>query len=77
MKIIQLLPGSGGVYSERWDGDHLSFGITAMGQSVSGVVNVLDATVMMEFELPGGLGIVPSGLRHRLQKVGQLLLTKK
>ena len=76
-KIINLLPGSGGPYSERWDGDRLSFGFAAMGQTVAGVVNVLDAAVTIAIELPGVLGIIGSGLKDRLQKVGQLLLTKK
>jgi hypothetical protein len=48
-----------------------------MGQTISGVVNVLDAAVMMELELPGVLGMIASGVKGRLQKVGQLLLTKK
>ena len=47
-----------------------------MGQTVAGVVDVLDAAVTMEIELPGVLGMIASGLKDRLQKVGQLLLTK-
>jgi hypothetical protein len=31
----------------------------------------------METELPGVLGMIASGLKGRLQKVGQLLLTKE
>jgi hypothetical protein len=76
-KIIHQLPGSGGTCSERWDGDRLTFGIAAMGQTVSGVVDVLDAAVTIEIELPGVLGMIASGLKDRLQKAGQLLLTKK
>jgi hypothetical protein len=51
-KIIHLLPGSAGNCSERWDGDRLIFGVAAMGQTVAGVINVLDAAVMMEIEVP-------------------------
>jgi len=76
-KIIHQLPGSGGTCSQRWDGDRLTFSVTAMGQSIAGVVDVLDAAVTIEIELPGVLGIIASGLKDRLQKVGQLLLTKK
>ena len=46
------------------------------GQTVSGVVDVLDAAVTMELELPGLLGMVAGGLKERLQKAGQLLLTR-
>jgi len=76
-KIIHLVPGSTGTCSESWEGDRLTFGVTTMGQTVAGVVNVLDAAVTMEIELPGVLGMLAGGLKDRLQKVGQLLLTKK
>ena len=76
-KIIQQLPRLGGACSQRWDGDRLTFGIAAMGQTVAGVVNVLDAAVTIEIELPGVLGIIASGLKDRLQKAAQLLLAKK
>jgi hypothetical protein len=71
------LPGSAGTSSERWDGDRLTFGVAAMGQTVTGVINVLDAEVTMEIELPGVLGMIAGGLKDRLQKVGQLLLRKE
>ena len=74
--ILQQLPGSGGTCSQRWDGDRLTFGVTAMGQTVAGVIDVLDAAVTMEIELPGVLGMLANGLKDRLQKAGQLLLTK-
>jgi hypothetical protein len=71
------LPGSGGAYSDLWDGDRLTFSVGAMGQTVAGVVNVLDASVTIEIELPGVLGMIATGVKGRLHKLGQLLLTKK
>ena len=76
-KIIGQLPGSAGNCSERWDGDRLVFGVAAMGQTITGVVDVLDAEVTMEIELPGLLGVLAGALKARLGKAGQLLLTKK
>jgi hypothetical protein len=76
-RIVQQLPVSGGTCSERWDGDRLSFSVAAMGQTVAGVIDVLDATVELEIALPGVLGIIATGLKGRLQQVGQLLLTNK
>ena len=77
-KITHLLPGgAGGNCSERWDGDRLIFGVAAMGQTVTGVITVLDAAVTMEVELPGVLSLIAGGLKDRLQTVGRLLLTKK
>jgi putative polyhydroxyalkanoate system protein len=76
-KIADQLPGGVAAGSEHWDGDRLSFSLTAMGQTIAGVVDVLDAAVTIEVELPGVLGMIASGLKDRLQKAGQLLLTKK
>jgi hypothetical protein len=76
-KMIHVLPGGAGHCSERWDGDRLVFSAAAMGQTVAGVVDVGDNAVTMEIQLPGVLGLIASGLKGRLQKAGQLLLTKK
>jgi hypothetical protein len=77
-QITRLLPGAaGGKCTERWEGDRLVFGVTTLGQTVAGVVTVLDAVVTMEIELPGVLGLIAGGLKDRLQNAGQLLLTKK
>lgn len=76
-KIVNLLPGKTGTCSERWDGDQLTFSAAALGQTVGGVINVLDNEVTMEIQLPGVLGMIANGLKDRLQKAGQLLLTKK
>jgi hypothetical protein len=75
-KIVHLLPGAGNC-SERWDGDRLVFSATALGQTVSGIVDVRDAEVAMEIELPGVLGMLAGALKDRLQKAGQGLLTKE
>lgn len=76
-KIVNLVPGNTGACSERWDGDQLTFRVAAVGQTVGGVINVLDAEVTICIELPGVLGMIANGLKGRLQKMGQLLLTKK
>lgn len=76
-KFIDQLPLSGAACSQRWDGDRLSFGITAMGQTLHGAIDVLDAAVTIEIELPGVLGMIAGGLQDRLRTAGQLLLTKK
>lgn len=70
------LPGVG-TCQERWDGDRLSFSAAAMGQTISGSIDVLDAVVTIRIDLPGVLGMIASGLKGRLEKAGQLLLTRK
>jgi hypothetical protein len=76
-EISRLVPGSAGACSERWEGDRLTFGVAAMGQTITGVIDVFDAAVRMEIELPGVLGVIAGGLKDRLEKVGQRLLTKE
>ena len=76
-KIVLQLPGSSGTCIQSWDGDRLTFSVKGLGQSVSGVVDVLDASVKMEIEMTGVLGLIASGLRGQLQKAGQLLLANK
>jgi hypothetical protein len=75
-KMIRVLPGGTGHCSERWDGDRLVFSVVALAQTVAGVIDVGDAVVTMEIQLPGLLGLIASGLKDRLQKAGRLLLTK-
>jgi len=76
-KMLHVLPGGTGHCSERWDGDRLVFSVAALAQTVAGVIDVGDTAVTMEIQLPGVLGLIASGLKDRLQKAGQLLLTKK
>ena len=76
-KLSSQFPGGGEACSEHWENDRLAFSVRAMGQNVSGVVNVLDAEVTMEIQLPGVLGMIASALKGRLQRAGQVLLTRK
>ena len=76
-KMLHGLPGGTGHCSERWEGDRLVFSVGALAQTVTGFVDVDDAAVTMEIQLPGVLGLIASGFKSRLQRAGQLLLTKK
>ncbi len=74
--LIRQLPLGAGTCTQRWDGDRLTFGVAAMGQTVPGSVDVRDTVVAIEIELPGLLGQIASAFQGRLQKAGQRLLTK-
>ena len=77
-KLVNLLPGKTGAFSERWDDDQLTFSAAALGQTVAGVITVLDTAVTMQIELPGVLGVLAGKLKDRLHKTAQqLLLVKK
>ena len=73
-KILRQVPGGTGTCSERWDEDRLIFEVGGMGQTISGVVDVLDDAVKMHIELPGMLELIAGALKNRLQSAGQLLL---
>ena len=75
-KLADQFPGGASVCNQRWEGDRLAFSIAVLGQTVSGSVEVLEATVTIDIELPGLLGTIAGAFRGRLQKAGQLLLTR-
>ncbi len=75
-KLADQLPGGANVVDQRWDGDRLAFSITALAQTATGSVEVLDTTVTIDIELPGLLGQIAGAFKNRLRKAGQLLLTK-
>ena len=74
-KLVATLPGSPSRSSDRWDGDRLIFSLATMGQTIAGVIDVRDAVVLMEVELPSWVGVIARGFKDRLQKAAQLLLT--
>lgn len=71
--------GAGGLAAleKRWAGDRLEFSARAMGQAVSGWMEVGAAEVRMEVLLPGFLGAIAGAIKGRLKKQGTLLLEKK
>ena len=75
-KIVDVVPGSTGTCDEHWNGDRLTFRVTAIGQTATGVIDVQESAVLMEVELPGALGMLAGMLKDRIQIAGQRLLTK-
>ncbi|MBW8758278.1 MAG: polyhydroxyalkanoic acid system family protein [Burkholderiales bacterium] len=76
-KLVGQLPGVAGACSQRWEGDRLIFTVSGLGQGMSGVIDVREASVTMDLQLAGVLGMIASGLKGRIQQAGQLLLAKK
>ena len=77
-RLADQLPGGGlAKVTESWSGDRMSFAVRAIGQTMNGHIDVLDDAVRMEVELPTILAAIAEKLRDRLQKAGQLLLTRK
>lgn len=71
------LGGVAGALTKSWEGDRLKFVLQAMGQQVSGFIDVRDTELRIEVLLPGVLGMLAGKIRSRLQKEGQILLEKK
>jgi putative polyhydroxyalkanoate system protein len=64
-------------FEQSWEGDRLNFRTGALGQAISGRIDVLDDVVRIEVELPHFLAAIADTLKGRLQKEGRLLLEKK
>jgi hypothetical protein len=62
---------------EEWEGDRMNFRFAALGQSISGTIDVLEDTVRLEVLLPALLGMIAGRLGTRIRDQAQLLLTKK
>ena len=67
----------GGGLTKSWTGDRLDFSLQAMGQAITGFLDVADDVVRVEVLLPGFLAMLAGKVKGTLQKEGQLLLEKK
>jgi hypothetical protein len=77
VRIREQLGGAVLAVEERWEGERLHFKAGALGQSITGRVDVLDASVRIEIDLPWPLAMIADKLRGRVEKAGTLLLEKK
>ena len=62
---------------ERWAGDRLDFSVNALGQSVSGGLDVAEDSVRVELQLPWVLAMIAEKAKSYIEKEGTLLLEKK
>src|SRR5271169_2847946 len=65
------------VKEQIWTGDHLQFQVSALGQEVSGSIDVADDRVRLEVLLPWLLAMLAESLQPLISKEGTLLLEKK
>ena len=72
----QLGPLVGSIEQE-WAGDVLHFRLAALGQPVTGRIDVDERMVRVEVLLPGLLGYLGDKIASRVQREGALLLDKK
>ncbi len=62
---------------EQWTGEHLDFRVAALGQHMSGAIDVEDAYVRLEVQLPWLLAMLAEKAKALIQRQGQLMLEKK
>ena len=76
-RIRDQIAGNAIAFEETWSGDRLSFRAGALGQTVTGRLDVFDASVRIEVDLPWFLAAIAEKLKGRLRHEGALLLEKK
>lgn len=77
-QLAQQITGPGVAQVRRaWDGDRMTFSMSALGQVIAGQLIVMDETVRMEVELPVFLMAVAKAIRTNVRKQGQILLQRR
>ena len=75
-KLPDHIPGGGQVES-NWVGDRMNLRVTAMGQEVSGHIDVHESKVHLELMLPAFLAMFGSKIEGLLRNKGTELLEDK
>jgi len=65
------------IQEEAWTGETLQFRVSAIGQVVSGTIDVADDHVTLQVYLPWLLAKVAEAIQPLIRKEGTLLLEKK
>jgi len=52
----------------------MNFSADAVGQSISGVIDIMADKVKLEILLPGFLGMIAGSIKRKIEDKGQLLL---
>jgi hypothetical protein len=65
------------VQEEKWTGGQLQFRAGALGQVLSGTIDVLDDRVNLEIVLPWLLATLAEAIKPLIRKEGTLMLEKK
>lgn len=72
-KLADMVPG-GGTVSHRWEGDTMHFTVGAMGQSIVCRLDVHDASVHAEVDLPPMFALFGGKVREKLMSIAPKLL---
>ena len=75
-RIADHIPG-GAQAESSWEGDRLNLRVTAMGQSVTAHIDVMETIVRVEILLPAALSFFAGPVAAMLRKKGTELLEDK
>lgn len=75
-RIADHVPG-GAEAEHHWEGERLNLKVTAMGQSVTAHIDVMDAIVRVELLLPAALSFFAGPVAAMLRKKGTEMLEDK
>ena len=62
---------------ETWTGNQMSFRLSAMGQAITGRVDVQPSTVKLDVDLPWMLAMLAEKIRPRVEEEGRRMLEDK
>jgi putative polyhydroxyalkanoic acid system protein len=62
---------------ETWTGHHADFAFSAMGQSITGRMDVEDAAIKLSVDVPWMLAMIADKIRGKIEQEGRKLLEKK
>ncbi|MDB5408280.1 MAG: polyhydroxyalkanoic acid synthase [Rhodospirillales bacterium] len=75
-KIRGQLAGIASSVEQEWDGDRLRFRIAALGQTITGEIEVLEDMLRIVVALPSVLGLLGGEIAERVRHQATLLLMK-
>jgi len=75
-RITDHVPG-GAEAEHSWVGDRLNLKVTAMGQSVTAHIDIMEAIVRIELQLPAALSFFARPVEAMLRKKGTEMLEDK
>jgi hypothetical protein len=74
--IQQDYGGMFGRVEKRWEGDRMTFSVSAMGVTLGGNVQVDDRAAHVDIPLSGPLAVMASDLKNQIEHEAKMLLEK-
>lgn len=76
-RLKDHIPGGAADVRSHWEGDRMHLDVRALGQAVTGHIDVMDTKVRLEFVLPAFLALFAGKIEGLLKDKGTELLEDK